>query len=49
MCFFIKKLDNAINAYFDGNKKEFLITLFVEKEIAHLFKRKKISKSQKSF
>jgi len=42
-----KKLDNAINAYFDGNKKEFLITLFVEKEIAHLFKRKKISKSQR--
>ncbi|QKJ26169.1 transcriptional regulator (WYL domain) [Aliarcobacter cibarius] len=42
-----KKLDNAINAYFDGNKKEYAVQLYVNKEISHLFKRKKISPSQR--
>lgn len=42
-----KKLDNAINAYFDGNKKEYAVQLYINKEISHLFKRKKISPSQR--
>ena len=31
----------------DGNKKEYAVQLYVNKEISHLFKRKKISPSQR--
>lgn len=42
-----KKLDNAINAYFDADKEPFLVELFIEKEVSIYFKRKPISKSQR--
>jgi len=42
-----KVLHNAINTYFKTDVKPYEIELFVSKEIAKIFKRKPISKSQR--
>lgn len=41
------KLNNAINAYFDGDNTPYEITLTIHKNLVHIFKRKPISKSQR--
>ena len=42
-----KRLDCAINAYFEGDGKCYPVQLYVESKIAYLFHRKKISNSQR--
>ncbi len=41
------KLNNAINAYFSADKKQYPVKLFIESNIAGIIKRKKISNSQR--
>lgn len=42
-----KKLDCAINAYFKADEKCYGVQLHIQEEVAYLFKRKKISNTQR--
>ncbi len=44
--FAIEKLENAINVWFEPNKKSFEVKLLASKEIAKYFKRRPLCKSQ---